>query len=189
MIAEPGKTCCRRRHKVPGRPPIGPAISEIKRPMVLAPEFSQTGLVNECRTTARRILAIKQVWCHFDHIIYKAPEAEPVAWHQDRELSRTGQLQRAKAARPDEGRAYVTKPFPMGGFSIHGPRKLHTSAANSGPGLRKVWTLQFGAGPCAAARHLNKRTMSLWLGRQTRLLVSGIRCTPTGPKTYTNVGR
>jgi hypothetical protein len=197
------------RRFAPGADPLNathPTVSEIKWPMALAPELARIGLVADCRAVASELLALKRVWCHFDHAIYKSPGSEAVGWHQDRALSPTGLLERAvhfwiplhdvapdrggmmfvplsqvsevlphelaersngvktKAVRPETAIVGITKALPLGGFSIHGPRTLHSSAANNGADVRKAWILQFGVGPWAAVRHFSIRPLSFGLG-------------------------
>jgi Phytanoyl-CoA dioxygenase (PhyH) len=60
----------------------------------------------------------------------------------------------------------VAKTLPLGGFSIHTPRTLHSSAANEGADVRKAWILQFGAGLPAAARDLSRRHLPGALSRR-----------------------
>lgn len=73
-----------------------------------------------------------------------------------------------KEAQPPSECAYITKTLPMGGFSIHAPRTLHASAANSGTTLRKAWILQIGAGPPSAARQSVRECSRIWSMAQTR---------------------
>jgi ectoine hydroxylase-related dioxygenase (phytanoyl-CoA dioxygenase family) len=63
--------------------------------MNLAPALRHSGVLSNCRKLAAQLLGAKRVWCHFDHIIYKHPGADPVPWHQNLASSKTGLLERA----------------------------------------------------------------------------------------------
>lgn len=78
------------RRLAPEAPKGAPAVLEIKYSMALAPQLRHVGLFAACRRLARELLGSKQTWCHFDHLIYKHPGAEAIAWHQDLAASRAG---------------------------------------------------------------------------------------------------
>jgi hypothetical protein len=185
-----------------------PPVLEIKHAMALDAGFRHISVVDECRKLACTLLGAKRVWCHFDHIIYKHPGGERIAWHQDAAASRSGMLERAvhfwiplhdlapesgcmmfvpgshtggvrqhvpqtrvggvqlKLAESDTDFVTVTKTLPMGGFSIHTPHTLHSSAPNQGTELRKAWILQFGTGLPAAALDVSRRRLPVWLSKR-----------------------
>jgi phytanoyl-CoA hydroxylase len=166
-------------------------VLEIKYCMALAPQFRRTTIFAACQGLACALLGAKQTWCHFDHMVYKHPGGEAIAWHQDLAASRTGLFEpsvhfwiplqdvteqdgclmfvpgthtggllphiaqhrvggvQLKLERDPEKLAYVTKPLPLGGFSIHTPRTLHASSKNRGDGVRRAWILQFGVSPAS----------------------------------------
>jgi len=78
------------RRLAPEAPKGAPPVLEIKYSMALPPQLRHVGLFAACRRLAGELLGAKYTWCHFDHLIYKHPGAEAIAWHQDLAASRAG---------------------------------------------------------------------------------------------------
>jgi len=78
------------RRLAPDAPEGAPPVLEIKYSMALAPQLRQVGLFAAFRRLAGELLGAKHTWCHFDHLIYKHPGGDAIAWHQDLAASRTG---------------------------------------------------------------------------------------------------
>jgi Phytanoyl-CoA dioxygenase (PhyH) len=71
-------------------------VGEIRHTFVLAPDLAKLAMVARCRVIAGQLLGADRVWCHFDHVVYKAPsEATRVRWHQDVAYSSTKLFTRA----------------------------------------------------------------------------------------------
>jgi ectoine hydroxylase-related dioxygenase (phytanoyl-CoA dioxygenase family) len=182
-------------------------VLEILNAMALEPGLRHLSVVEQCRSVASAILGVNRTSCLFDHVIYKNPGGQPVAWHQDLAGSRSGLFERAVhfwiplhdlvpesgcmmfiagshlgAIRQHQSQnrvggiqlevpgvdqaSSVTQTLQLGGFSIHTPRTLHSSAANESTEVRKAWIMQFGAGLPAAARDVTRRRVPVWLSRR-----------------------